>query len=548
MRPEAAPSQDSSARRDQIIALFSLFKVGIITILLGFVVALNLFSPQEVLLKSHLQYAVLILVSVAFGSLIVTALVLKYRLLPARPFFMGVLFMDLLVTTILVHLTGGANSPYTILFLVPVIASAIIYSTVWSASFTFIALFLYFAVSIAGSAGWLPAVRGQYILPTDIATEDLVRRLSLNAAAFATVSALSIYLSRRLALTETVVETAKKEIIDLKFRHRDILNSLADGVLSLDGAGTILMANRAAERILGPMVRGEVHVRELGDEFREIFDLGLRDRRVVVSRDGQDLQLECSLTALKRSGKRLGHVLLIRDRTEQEKLEEEMARQNHLASLGRLSAGIAHEIRNPLASISGSMEMIRRELGEDISGDVAELFEIVTSESARLNGLIGDLLTYTRQRPINALEVDFGLFLYETLTLLRGDKRAQQKTLEFTLPDEEILALLEPDSMRQVVFNLVINALEMPTTRRVLVTLKAEPARCVLTVDDDGAGITEDAAEKLFEPFFTTKEQGTGLGLAIVSRLVEKHWGTVACDRSPLGGARFTVALPRELG
>ncbi|MBU1537937.1 PAS domain-containing protein, partial [Myxococcota bacterium] len=344
MRETPFPFSDHSRKRHQIIAFFSLLKVGIISVLMGFVVVINLISRSEELLKTHVQWAVLTLVAIACGSLIVTALALKYREKSADRVFLGVLLIDLLITTVLVHLTGGANSPYAILFLVPVIAMAVVFSTLWAAWFTFIVLALYFGISIAGWTQLIPAVKGQFILPSQIPTLELVRRLSLNASAFATVSALSIYLARRLSQYENVVETTQREILELTFRHRDILNSLGDGVISLDNQGTILLANRMAVKILGEGAKKMANIRDLGPEFEEIFQFELRDKRLVITRDEVVTFLECSLTSLKRRGKKLGHVLLIRDRTEQEKLEVEMARQNHLASLGRLSAGIAHEI------------------------------------------------------------------------------------------------------------------------------------------------------------------------------------------------------------
>jgi two-component system, NtrC family, sensor histidine kinase PilS len=531
---------------ENVIALFSLLKISLITILLIFVVIGNLLSDNPELLKTSMQQAILSLVTIAYMLVIITAIVLKYRFFPIVKFFITVLFIDLAITVVLVHLTGGAGSPYSILFLVPVMASAIILSPRWAVAFTLISLTLYFLISILGWGGVISPIEGQLLLPNALTAQGLARRLSLNTSAFATVAALSITLSRNLIKSKKVVRSQDKELSALKFRHQDILKSLNDGVVTLDSNGKILTCSETAEKILFEDESIPNHINEWGFEFKEMFLSKQTLKRVILSTDKGEIHLELSLMELKsKLVSHRGYVLIIRDQTEEAELEEEVAKQQRLAALGRLSAGIAHEIRNPLASISGSLELLKRGIGKDLKGDDLVLFDIVSHEIKRVNDLISELLLYTRDKPLNLIKIDLVAFLLESVTLVKKDPRSKDIDIQLNLPK---LAQIEvdPDGIRQIFLNLIFNAMEMKETTQVSISLKDKSSRWIISIEDNGPGIPEHECEKIFEPFFTTKERGTGLGLAIADKIVRRHGGNLSVTCPNSGGSIFSISLSQH--
>jgi len=237
-----------------------------------------------------------------------------------------------------------------------------------------------------------------------------------------------------------------------------------------------------------------------------------------------------------------GSILVLQDQTEVRDLQAQLARQAHLAAIGNLSAAIAHEIRNPLASISGSVELLRGEVDHESSASM--LVEIVLREVDRLNKLVSDFLDYARPQSVTMREVDVLELVESTVRAFLQDHTIVGEDLELEIIDAlgaQRTAWMDGDRIRQVLWNLLRNAAEANgRAGRVEVGLSQgcdrAPRTCVVSVSDDGPGFSEAAREQLFEPFFTTKEGGTGLGLATCHRIVQAHGGALRADNRPEGG------------
>jgi signal transduction histidine kinase len=224
-------------------------------------------------------------------------------------------------------------------------------------------------------------------------------------------------------------------------------------------------------------------------------------------------------------------------------MEQKVKRSERLAAVGQLAATMAHEIRNPLASISGSIELLR---GGTQDGDDRKLMDIVLREVGRLNGLIGDLLAFARPPQPTRARVDLAAPIRDALAVF-ANERGEQIKVEAAVASP-VWAEADATQVQQLVWNLLKNASEaMASGGVVRVTLRAErsaAATAVLSVADQGKGIPADLRERIFEPFFTTKTHGTGLGLAMVQRIAQDHGGTVEVVSSGEGGATFEVRLP----
>jgi two-component system sensor histidine kinase PilS (NtrC family) len=238
----------------------------------------------------------------------------------------------------------------------------------------------------------------------------------------------------------------------------------------------------------------------------------------------------------------MGSAVIFQDLTEMRAMEERVRRSEQLAELGRVAAGLAHELRNPLASMSGSVELLKG--GGGLGQEERRLMDIVLREAARLDQLVTRFLEWSRPAPPRREATDLSRLLDETLAVFRNDPGAARVRLEADLGPAA--AACDPDQMRQVFWNLLANAAQAMdgTGGRIRVSCAADADGVRVVVADDGPGIEPSDLPRLFEPFFTTKREGTGLGLATVQRIVDAHGGTIEVESAPGRGAAFTVRLP----
>jgi two-component system sensor histidine kinase PilS (NtrC family) len=247
-------------------------------------------------------------------------------------------------------------------------------------------------------------------------------------------------------------------------------------------------------------------------------------------------------------GVRSGIVAVFTDLTSVLRMRDRMRASDRLAAVGELSAGIAHEIRNPLASIRGSVEMLAAEL--QVDGENRRLMELILRESERLNRIIEDFLAYARLRPQAVRNCHLGPLLDDLCTMMRQrDDLGESISIELSAPQGDLIVEVDQEQMTQVFLNLALNALQaMQGSGQLTITTsvhpKEDPPEVVIRFMDEGPGIDDEALPHLFDPFFTTKTGGTGLGLSMANRIVHNHLGRIEPRNLDGGGAEFAVHLP----
>jgi two-component system sensor histidine kinase PilS (NtrC family) len=360
---------------------------------------------------------------------------------------------------------------------------------------------------------------------------------------------LSGYLSERVRTTRRELGESRERLSLLKNLHENILQSLESGVITLDLDGRIISVNRTALKILG--IPSEDYV--LGKDISSCL-IGITSVEELISRkreeffyitpEGKGIVLGFSCSILKDSqDNKIGYIVIFQDLTDIREMEQRLRDSEKMALLGQLAAGLAHEIRNPLSAIGGSIEILGQEVNP--SEENLRLLGIVNREIERLNLLVEDFLFLAKPFGGEIDLVDLALIIDETVSsYLRIKGRSE---VEITVNTEKNL-LVRADSYRlkQVFWNLLVNAGEaMQNGGRILIESVSDDSSVVIRVSDSGCGIDSEVIPRIFEPFFSTKSIGTGLGLTIVKKIVEGYNGKIEVTSAKGKGTTFTMTLPR---
>jgi len=383
---------------------------------------------------------------------------------------------------------------------------------------------------------------------------DLLPHYVVNVLAFFGIALLSGFLAQQLKTAAAVAEQQRAGLRELANLHENIVSSLENGLITLSMDRKVTYANNTACALAG-RPQAEVVGRNVADIFPDMGPVldnpaklnSTRSEVTIHVSGGRTLYLRWSISPLRDSaGVQSGHILLLFDTTHMREMEEQVKRSEHLAALGRLATSLAHEIRNPLASMSGSIQLLRDSL--NVEGSDRKLMEIVVREADSLSRWIGEFLEFARPRKFQMEQVDLAELAREAVEMLRNDERSQGVAL---MCSADGACVISGDRVRlnAVVWNLAINAVQAVSgAGSVTVAVAADGDDAVLTVTDSGPGIPPDVQKHMFEPFFTTRESGTGLGLATVHRNVVDHRGTIAAASGPSGvGTVFTVRVPKSL-
>jgi two-component system sensor histidine kinase PilS (NtrC family) len=408
------------------------------------------------------------------------------------------------------------------------------------------------SLEITGIAGQIDTTR---LVSGSIS--QTVQWVGLFDVAFLVVGLLSARLAERQSRSDVRLLAATQSLANLRALHERIVASIRSGLVTTDLDGRIFTFNFAAQEITGyreEMIRGKdasILFGDLKDHIAETLralEKGQNSPRFetnCLTSEGMRLRLGYSISPLSsESGDTTGMVITFQDLTQVRSLEETSRRQDRLAAIGRMAASIAHEIRNPLAAMRGSIQMLRSEVDSDSSQ--AELMEIILRESDRLNRIITDFLNYARPRSLTQARVDVGDLLHQTFALMRHSPEiSTNQSIVEELPKEPIFAEADEGQLKQVFWNLARNALQaMPQGGTLRTTLESNSNnRLRISFTDTGRGMSPDQVEHLFEPFSSTTG-GTGLGLSIVYQIIRDHGGTINV-RSRVGqGTTITVELP----
>jgi two-component system sensor histidine kinase PilS (NtrC family) len=402
--------------------------------------------------------------------------------------------------------------------------------------------------------------------PAEHTAFSIFYTICVNIAAFYVVAFLSSYASEQVRKSRVELKAKQDDIVKLEALNERIIKSITSGLITLDGQHRVLLFNPAAEGIfsiksnqaighkitdilpfLGKYL-GKAAVSREGDTRNrlQIIDLPY------VREDGKKVFLRFSISPLKvPDGEREGQILFFQDMTEIKRIEEEMKKVEGLALIGELAAGIAHEIRNPMASISGSIQMLKEALDKD---DVrSRLMDIILREISRLNHLVNDFLLFARPKQLNLETFDLNQLIIDSLDLFKNSGNWAEEMHVETRFQRPIRLESDPEQLKQVLWNLFLNAREaMPKGGELQIStdmveghdlLEASQKVVKITVKDTGQGFSTKALSNLFTPFFTTKEGGSGLGLATVKRIIEGFKGKVYGENHPDGGAEITILL-----
>jgi len=546
-----APTEPSGPDLNRRLTYLMLYRVVLISLVLGATTLLYSFGDAELGGPTSLS-----LYAIIGGTYLLTLVYALWLRSGRRTAMLGYIQLagDLVIATVLVHMTGGAQSAYTFFFPLTVIGAAVVASrraTAWVAA---AAAVLFLLTGILGWAGVLPPLAGQDFRSHGLSAIELSRSLGLNMAALIGVSVLALSLSGQLQVASASLAVERSAAADLLVLHSDVVRCLSSGLVTVDPRDQVLTVNQVACEILGTTPDAAVGApvdRILPGLAARLGELGerasLQRAELTLVRGGRELVLGVSVSPLHdRGGEFRGRVVNFQDLTDLRKMEQSVRQAERLAVVGGLAAGVAHEIRNPLASISGSIELLHQMPQAD--EDSRALMNIVTREIDRLNRLLTDLLDYANPRSLEIEPFDLVGLVRDTVGVFSQDRGLAGVAVELVAGDELGPVEMSGDAskLRQVLWNLLRNGAEAASQGggHVAVEVTAEPAEVVIRVRDDGPGIPAEHRQRVFEPFFTTKARGTGLGLATVHSLVSDHKGTIRLESPAHGGTCFEVRLP----
>ncbi|MBI4402213.1 MAG: PAS domain S-box protein [Nitrospirae bacterium] len=459
--------------------------------------------------------------------------------------------VDLLLETFLVARTSGVESPFSVLYVITVTLASLILRRrggLLTAGVTVVLFGLVTDIQLYGILELIP--------PSRLSMAETFQTFGIHGLAVIAVGLLSGALAEQLRRADQSLVEKERGLSRLQAFHESILQSISSGVFTADGQGRITSMNRAGQEVTGyafEAVRNRPWWEVFNWEQRDLFGSTLDRFDVETKRaDGSRLVLGLTLSPLTEGDVQIGLVGVFKDLTQIRDMEEQMRRREWFAKIGEMSQNMAHEIRNPLGSLTNAMQMLRKELTLD--EDNAHLMDITVREATRLNAIIKEFLLYARPPALNLKECDLNTVLTETLDLIRHEVQSRTgMTVTQQLGDGPMMAQADPDKLKQVFWNLARNAFEaMPsggrlaisTSRRWVVSGGRSGDVIEIAFQDTGEGIAGQDLDRIFYPFFTTKKEGSGLGLATAQRVVDLHGGWIRVESQKGKGSRFAVCLP----
>ncbi|HEY7214307.1 MAG TPA: ATP-binding protein [Thermoanaerobaculia bacterium] len=459
---------------------------------------------------------------------------------------------DLVLITGLVYFLGGATSPFSLLYLIVIAVASTLLRRRAGATVASAAFLMYAGMIVGLSYGWLrPATSAQEV----VAGWRLGYNLAVHGFGFYAVALLTYYLAHSATRAERELEEKAEHLADLRVVHRDVIQSINSGLLTTDLEGTVTSANLAGLEILGreeeELVGAPIQGSGLfsAEQWREATaaseQTGRMRSEAELARGKEVRYIGFSISRLTDAeGNHRGYIIIFQDLTRWRRMQEELRIKDRMVAVGELAAGLAHEVGNPLAAISGSVQMLSR----SVDGDDAQrkLIEILLKESHRLDRTIKGFLRFARPRERSSVDFDVARLLAENFELLKNSEEVSDRhRLQVDLEPPTARLFADPDQVSQIFWNLARNALRaMPDggTLRVVGRLAGDCYR--LQVIDTGRGMSEEQRTNLFHPFQSFFDGGTGIGMAIVYRIVQDHGGRLRVDSRPGAGTTITVELP----
>ena len=534
---------------------FILTRIVLVTLFLCSTLILKIEAPTSIEEWVFPRFLLLLMVAYLFSLASLVISWLNAKLTQSLTYFQ--IIWDLLFVTALLVVTGGIASPFSFLYLLSVINASVLLSrreAIYTASLCGIlygALLDFQFYGMLAPLGLSQAQAGQY------GASYIFYTIFVNIAGYYLTAFLTGYLAERALRSERALEEKAVDFDELARLHSAIVTSMNSGLMTLDPDRRIKVFNACAELLTGN-TQTEMYDRLLEEVLPEflpvIGTLHVRCEVTLTAGRTSPRILGCAATTLSdREGREAGIIVNFQDVTELKQMEAELKRADRLAAVGELSARIAHEIRNPLASISGSVQIIAQDC--TIRGEERQLLDIVIKETERLNTLISEFLAYARPHPPQQLQVPLCRMIDDLRILMRSDRRFERISILKKFADS-LLVRVDVDQFTQILWNILVNAADaMPDGGEITVGMERLSREGggngggswdEIAISDNGTGMSTHELASIFEPFFTTKRGGTGLGLATVYRIVEGHGGHVRVESTPGKGTRFLIYLPQN--
>ena len=517
----------------------------------GLLLPIGSLLPDEMMPSTNHAVLAISLATVVLSSV---ALLLTLPTRP-RPTAWLISLLDVAIVTAVVASTGGARSMFTFLYVMLVTACCLTLSRTGGLTIAGLASVLYTSLVFGRTIFPLTTL---FEVPQDTTALEILTMFA-NAGTFLVVAIVAGGLAERFRSTRAELETQRKDLENLEAFKDLVFESVGTGLIAIDRSRTITAFNRAAASITAASVE-----RAIGRPWEALFgntvalesiqagidaEPGSSSRHeVTLRRDhGRSIPVRMTFSALNGAdGERLGLICACDDLSAIRAMEERLRQADRLATLGRMSANIAHEIRNPLASLTGAIEVLA---ASGTTGDVRErLANIVIKESGRLNAILRDFLEYARPAPLARARINICETIDEVLLLLEHKANDGTVKLARELPPS-LEWDVDPQQFRQAIWNLCLNAVQaMPEGGELRVAVAVVDGALTVRVSDTGNGIGANDVHHVFEPFFSTKPGGSGLGLALVHRVVQDHGGEIELESTPGVGSTFTFRIPVRRG
>jgi two-component system sensor histidine kinase PilS (NtrC family) len=533
---------DESERR---LKLFIYARIAVSSLLLVSTVFLKSYVPFDDF-ERH-QPGMIRLMALSFVFSVLSLLILKKIKYTSFQAYLQVIW-DLLFVTIFVLFTGGTLSPYSFLYIFSIMIAGMLLGRQQALYTASLCGILYGAMMDFQYFGYFSFIGLTQEDAQQFGAIRLLYTISSNLIAFSLTAFITGLSAERAQLSEEALHKTAIDYTELTHLSSAIVAHSESGILTTTVSGRIRVFNPYAESVSGlrqvdvydkpvreifpymPLFAGQVTVPVHG-EFKFVLV------------DSQEIILGFRVAQFTDSNDNLtGYIVNFRDITEMRRMEEALKRADRLAAVGELSARMAHEIRNPLASLCGSVQLLST--NSDMKESDKRLLTIVTREAERLESLISEFLLYARPTAPQIKVITIHSYLDELLLFIANDPRFKHIVLK-NLIEKKVTIYGDPDQIRQVIINLFHNAADaMPDGGTIVIESKTSPEIASLLITDDGSGISENAAQHLFEPFWTTKPAGTGLGLAISYRIMQAHGGTLSVESVEKQGSRFIMTFP----